>query len=47
MNRISLCVETGIAGEIEPDTVADEILSVFFKDHFQQTNVLLLVVIFP
>ena len=29
-NRISLCVETGIAGKIEPDTVAIEILSVCF-----------------
>ena len=48
VNRISLCVETGIAGKIEPDTVANEILSVFFfKDCFQQTNVLLLAVIFP
>ena len=50
VNRISLCVETGIAGKIEPDTVANETLSVFFfflKYRFQQTNVLLVVVIFP
>ena len=31
VNRISLCVETGIAGKIEPDTVANEILSFFFS----------------
>ena len=46
VNRISVCVETGIAGKIEPDTVTNEILSVFFfKDRFQQANVLLLAVI--
>ena len=30
VNRISLCVDTGIAGKIEQDTVANETLSVFF-----------------